>query len=181
MSVETAGDQALELRKNEKGVLRIRVAAGWVSEKAGSGQVILHEIKPLEPENEWEDIDGAELKEARSPKAAAEILKSGSQLAPPLEPMVEEGSAPWMVRATAVERAATKARAAHRSRCLKVKRVVRANEFSPMHVEGTAFTDAPVVSIPQSHPILITSPNPPLILRILTSSSAGSHYLTPSS
>ena len=132
------------MRKSDKGVLRIRVAAGWVSEKAGSGQVILHEIRPLEPENHWEDLDGAELKEARSPRAAAEILASGSQLPPPLEPLVEEGAAPWMVRATAVERAATAARAAHRSRCLKVKRVVRANEFSPMHVEGTPFKDAPV-------------------------------------
>jgi hypothetical protein len=135
---------ALELRKNDKGVLRIRVAAGWVSEKAGSGQVILQEIKPLVPETEWEQLDGPELTEARSPKAAAEVIASGSQVPKPLEPPVEEGSAEWMVRATAVERAATKARIAHRSRALKVRRVVRANEFAPLHVEGTEYKDAPV-------------------------------------
>ena len=115
---------ALELRRNDKGVLRIRIAAGWVSEKAGSGQVILQEIRPLEPEAEgdgWEQLDGSELAEARSPKAAAEVIASGSQLPPPLEPLVEEGCAEWMVRATSVERAATKARIAHRSRALKVK------------------------------------------------------------
>ena len=37
--------EALETKVNEKGVLRVRVAQGWVSETAGDGTVLLEELE----------------------------------------------------------------------------------------------------------------------------------------
>ena len=37
--------EALETKVNDKGVLRVRVAQGWVSETAGDGTVLLEELE----------------------------------------------------------------------------------------------------------------------------------------
>ena len=52
--------QALETKINEKGVLRVRIKEGWVSEKAGDGTVLLQKVGAASEDTEEESEEDSE-------------------------------------------------------------------------------------------------------------------------
>eukprot|EP01049_Picozoa_sp_SAG25_P025369 SAG25_NODE_12007_length_289_cov_69.936842_1_plen_85_part_10 len=74
--------EALETKVNAKGVTRVRLEAGWVSEKAGDGTVLLERLEEEETDEEEDDTDtetevtatdtdGGSSAPARKPRAKA--------------------------------------------------------------------------------------------------------------
>eukprot|EP01047_Picozoa_sp_COSAG01_P047262 COSAG01_NODE_4500_length_4971_cov_79.065476_3_plen_170_part_00 len=139
--------------------MRVRVEAGWISEKAANGALILEKVAEKETLTlrgvQAEAATAAEAQEEEEPSSAlvpvvddpdqsvaahergkrVRSLREGSAKQAAEKTMGEEtipadyvgpGAAPWMVRASHVEWSASKARQAHRSRALRVKKVARA-------------------------------------------------------
>ena len=93
--------QALEVRKNDKGVLRIRVAAGWVSATAGDGTVLLAEEGEEEKDEQDEEEDGSdddddeeEEEEGASAPAPAPAAAKRAPVARKDQPIPKKGGGP---------------------------------------------------------------------------------------
>ena len=62
---------ALETKVNAKGVLRVRLAEGWVSEKAGDGTLLLQRLSTKGGESTESDESGSEGTESETAKSVA--------------------------------------------------------------------------------------------------------------